>query len=300
VALVEAAGSGSVRRFRGPEARAADVLELQRNLSLLEPVAVICIRQAASLPKGEQESLEAALGSSRGGPPIVFDDVAVDRRGKLFAALVASGACVEFPLPGRAGARAFTEAEARRLGVRLSREAAELLVESLGSDRLALRRALEVVALSAAEGVVDEGQVAELVPEARPHASYELQEALARRDGARAVGLLRRALEEGQEPPALVGALHAEIRRLLLAREIPRGASDSEAAARLGVPVWRAARLRQDARRFDPRELRAAAVRLADLDVAIKTGRSESAGPLLEEWVHRVCRGGATERTGRF
>ena len=67
-------------------AKAREVLEAQQNLSLLDPVAAIVIRQRAKLAKAEVEELAENLDSVGGGPTIVFWDEKLDKRIKLFRA----------------------------------------------------------------------------------------------------------------------------------------------------------------------------------------------------------------------
>jgi len=81
---------GSVRSFVG--GGVDEILEAQRNLSLLDPVAVIVVRQAGKLAKSEAEMLANGLPTVRKGPPIVFWDEQVDRRWALFAQIARAGA----------------------------------------------------------------------------------------------------------------------------------------------------------------------------------------------------------------
>jgi DNA polymerase-3 subunit delta len=282
-----------VRRFEGMQARATEILEAQRNLSLLDPVAAVVVRQAARLAKSECEVLHDALRESGesedAGPPLVLWDATLDRRNALFASVTRAGAEVEFRAFWPREAVRWVEGEARRLGHRITSTAAEVLVESVGSDLRRLRRSLEVLSLHVDSGrPIDERSVLEVIPAARSHAPYEIQDALSTRDGARAVRLLREALEEGQEPPLLVGALFAELRRLQLARGVPPGTDARGAAEMVGTSPGRAERLVQNARRFPVAVLRDAVGRLADIDVASKTGRGDP-GTALEEWIVALC-----------
>ncbi|MGH7818548.1 MAG: DNA polymerase III subunit delta [Candidatus Binatia bacterium] len=293
-ALRRAAGRGGVRRFEGSQASAADILEAQRNFSLLDPAAVIVVRSAGKLPKAATEALLGALAEAVRGsetesflPPLVFWDVTL--RGALFTAVEKSGGAVDFRAFTLREAQPWVVREAARLGHRLAPGVAELLVESVGPDLMKLRRGLEVLSLYVGPGAgIDESAVAEVVPAARSHAMYELQDALSSCDAAKAIGLLRAAMEEGQEPPLLVGVLFAELRRLLRARDVPRGTEPPDLAKELGCPSWKVSRLLESARRFRPERLRSALERLADIDVALKTGRCR-ADAALEDWVLSLC-----------
>ena len=250
---------------------------------------MIVVRQASKLPRTEMDALAALVGKENGGPPLVLWDVSVDRRLKFFDSIARAGGLVEFRPPKPAEAQAWVREEAKRLGHRLAADVPKLLVETVGTDLLKLRGALDVLSLAVGEGNgIGAESVTRMIAEAREHAGYEIQDALVRGDGARAVRLFRAALDEGQQIPLLVGVLYAQLRRLLLARETPAGASPNDVAARLGMPPFKVEELLRSARRFRARELRSAVSRLADLDLAFKTGRGNAAAG-LEEWILSVC-----------
>ena len=283
-----------VRRFEGPETRAADVLEAQRNVSLFEPVALIVIRRCGKLPKAEADFLASAFAeeSREGEPPVVLTDTTIDRRLKLHAGIARAGGSVEIGSPNRGDAKRWVVAEANRLGHRLASGGPDAIVEALGTDLLQIRRALEVVSLGVGVGEgkpIGLDDIGLYVPGSRSHATYELQDALTDRDGGRAVRLLRAVIDEGLEVPVIVGSLFAVVRRLRLAVEFPRGIDPRSAAAALSVPDFRAQSLLAGARGFSRAALDRAIERLARMDVAFKTGQGRPA-VTLEEWVIELCR----------
>ncbi|HSD09929.1 MAG TPA: DNA polymerase III subunit delta [Candidatus Binatia bacterium] len=281
--LRRAAGGerSTVRSFFGGESDVAKkILEAKQNLSLLDPVAVIAVRQAAKLARAEAEALTQTLSSK--GPPVVFWDESFDKRQKLYAEIARGGGEVEFEAPRGEALAAWVRRESERLGHRLDPAAAAALLELVGDDLLRLRSTLERLSLAVDRGAaIDEASVTEHVVSIRMHAVYELQEALSAKQATKAVGLLRRLVDEGSEPPALIGALVAQVRRLLLAREAPGSAS---LAALLGVAPHRVRYVLDHSRRFSAARLRRAIDDLADLDVASKTGRGDTLAA-LEEWL---------------
>jgi DNA polymerase-3 subunit delta len=285
--LRRAAGGerGAVRSFFGGESEAAKrILEAKQNLSLLDPVGVIAVRQAAKLPRAEGEAL--AEGLSLAGPPIVFWDESFDKRLKLYAEIARGGGEVEFESPRGEALAAWVRQEGERLGHRLAPAAAAALLELVGGDLLRLRSTIERLSIAVGKGAaIDEATVIEHVSSSRMHAIYELQDALSAKQATKAVGLFRRLVDEGSEPPALVGALVAQIRRLLLAREAPGAAN---LAALLGVSPHRVRYVVDHSRRFSAARLRRAIGDLADLDVASKSGRGDTIAA-LEEWLIAMC-----------
>ncbi len=276
---------GAVRSFFGAGTEAGRILEARQNLSLLEPVAVVVVRQAARFSKDDGERLAAALPGLGDGPPIVFWDEAFDKRVKLFAAIARDGGEVEFAAPKKDALAAWIRGEAQRLGHRIAPDAVAELVDLVGDNLLQLRSTLErlSVALGAGEAIGADA-VLEHVASSRLHAIYELQGAMSERQAVRAVGLFRRLIDEGEAVPALVGSLFAEVRRLLIAREAP----GQNLARLLDVHPFRADKIAAAAKRFSIVELRRAIDKLAAIDVVSKTGRGD-AQAALEEWLIALC-----------
>jgi len=281
-----AAGERAVTRSFFGAVAASDVLEARQNLSLLEPVGVIVVRQAAKLARADAEEIAAHLVSAAQGPPLVFWDEKLDKRIDLFATIARSGGEVEFLAPRGEALAGWVRAEAGRLGHAIDPGAAEMLVELVGDDLLALRSTLERLSIAVgAKAKIAEEAIATHVASSRLHAIYELQDELSAQRALPAVALFRQLVDEGGEAPALVGALVAHVRRLLLAREAPR---DADLVALLGVAPGRARHLASDARRFTAERLRRSIDDLAEIDVAVKTGRGD-ASAALEGWVIGFC-----------
>ena len=278
--LARAAGRGSVRTFSGGSVDAGTLIEARQNLSLLDPVAVIVVRQAAKLKSASAE-LAAALSSVREGPPIVFWDESVDRRVALFKQIADAKGDIEFAAPRDAQLRAWVRSEADRLGHKTDGAAVDALVELVGDDLLRLRSTLERLSIAVGEKApIDADAITLHVASSRSHAIFELQDAIYAKDAAASVRLYRRLREEGEEVPGLVGVVFAAVRRLLLARE-----GGAAALVRLyEASPGRADRIAANARKFTVAALRRAVGRLAEIDVESKTGRGDATAA-LEEWL---------------
>ena len=274
---------GAVRTF--VPGAAEEIIEAQRNLSLLDPVAVVLIRQAAKLPKSEVEALADAVSLQRKGPTLVFWDEQLDKRYAFYGQIARAGGEIEFVAPRGAQLTTWIRDEAQRVGHRITGDAVARLVELVGGDLLRLASTLEKLSIAVGpRATIGEEAVAEHVASTREHAVWELQDAISAKQPLAAVRVFRRLVDEGGEAPALVGALVAHVRRLLLARE----AKGTPNPALLGMPAFRVDKLVAAARRFSPARLRAAIEELADIDVASKTGETEPVAA-LEEWLTAFC-----------
>ena len=284
-----AGASGEVRKLRAREVTASEILDALRNISLFQPVGAVVVREASKLPDGEAKILGAALGALAGGPPLVFWDDSIDKRKSLFGEVAKAGAEVEFPTPYRREARAWVEKQAERLKHRLAPGVAESVIDLVGNDLMTLRSTLEKLSISVGTGnAIDQEAVLKIVAASRSHALWELQDAISSRQGALAVRLLRKALDEGEAPEALVGGLFAELRRLLLARELTPPIDANRDGPRIGARPFKVADLVRHSKEFSPAALRSAVIRLSAIDRALKTGRAAPAAA-LEQWVLSLC-----------
>ena len=86
----------------------------------------------------------------------------------------------------------------------------------------------------------------------------------------------------------MIGALAAALKPILAAAElVARGRRPDEAERAIGLNPYQRRAVQQGMRAYRVGELRRAIVRLADIDVAIKTGTGD-ARAMLEEWVLRL------------
>jgi DNA polymerase III subunit delta len=164
------------------------------------------------------------------------------------------------------------------LGVDVDGEAARLLVEIVGEDPEELASEVEKIATWAAGDPVGVREIEELAAGSAEIPSYDLTDAWGRRDLAAALTACQTILERSGDPvsrtvPSLIGLLVGHVGRVrdcqLLAEE---GLSAREAAARLKRHPFYVEKLYAQARNYGPDELRAAVVRLAELDHAVKGG----------------------------
>jgi DNA polymerase-3 subunit delta len=163
-------------------------------------------------------------------------------------------------------------------GVEVDAEAARLLVEVVGEDPEALATEVDKIATWAAGERVAVREIEQLAAGCAEVPGYELTDAWGRRDLPAALTACQALLERSGDPvsrtvPALIGLLVGHVGRVrdcqMFAEE---GLSAREAAGRLKRHPFYVEKLYAQARNYGPDELRAAVVRLAELDHAVKGG----------------------------
>ena len=131
---------------------------------------------------------------------------------------------------------AFLDAEAKRHKLELGPRPKELLVQRLGGHPGLLRRALEVLDLLCEDRKATEVQVDQVTFRLAEQKAFAWSSAWQKGDAASALGALRQALEDGDEPLMLLGQARREVDRVLkYADADAKGLRGSELTGAMGL-----------------------------------------------------------------
>jgi DNA polymerase-3 subunit delta len=158
-------------------------------------------------------------------------------------------------------------------GFRIDDNALRRLVELAGAD---LRRLTnEIKKLSAAsmpEKKITVDLVVGLVQDANPLENFALTDAIVSGRGSRAMAVLKKLLDDGAEPIALLGLLSYNLRRLMTAKEMMhRGADRKEVERVLRMKYREQENFLAAARRADRSRLAGVFELIYKADLAMKT-----------------------------
>lgn len=166
----------------------------------------------------------------------------------------------------------------KQRGGEISPQAASFLAESVGDNpRMAALEVDKVLAYVNYARPVDVEDVDTVAAYVGGQGNFfTLIDAMAHRDGAKAMGMLRKLLEE--QPPLLVFfSLVGHFRLLLQAREVfEGGGKDAAVAKALGIHPYRAKKLVEQARTLSLQTLENIYRRLQEYDLEIKTGQLDA------------------------
>jgi DNA polymerase III subunit delta len=182
-------------------------------------------------------------------------------------------------------------------GARADDAACRALVELVGDDIEELAAEVDKLATWAAGEPVTAADVARLAAGRADTAVFALTDAWGRRDAGGVLQACEALLDRSERPrrdevPRLLGSLTAHIGRVRASQALSaEGVRPRDAAGRLKVHPFVAEKAFAHAQRYSAEELRAAVIRLAELDAAVK-GASRLAGDLeLERALVDVTRG---------
>ncbi len=256
-----------VQRYDATE---LDHLPELRTTSLFGTRACVVLRGVEALTGDLKAEVEAYVAAPSDGAVLVLVARGLGRVQRIARLVKEQGERIDVRTPAEWDDRGWDHLvgeEFRRLGKKADATAIQAVREHAGTSPAAI--ASQVAAVCAAHDEIPTlaaEHVHDVVSGHGRASGFAVADAVAQRDPLGALTALRGALDAGEAPLAIVGALSWRLRQLLLVRS---GASAAEAGIRSSGQHRRA---QADAARFRPGELAWAHDRLATLDLALKGG----------------------------
>ena len=184
----------------------------------------------------------------------------------------------------------FVLAEFSRLGRKISPDAAQAIVDSVGSDMRELAGVCTQLASDVAIGKTIGPEDVEKFQQGRIETSgFDVADAVMDGKTDMALITLRAALETGVDPVLVVNAISTSLRTLAKVSGASRGVKSFELAGSLGLAPWQIDKARRQLAGWTPGGLSAAVIALARADADIK-GAAADSGYALERCVIAISR----------
>lgn len=261
--------------------------------SLFGGTAVVVVEQAAAM---NDDFLADALAFTASGAD---DGVVIVRHGggnrgkKLLDTMRAAGV-PEYACPAitRDGDLVdFVAAEFSRAKKQAHAAAVRALVDAIGSDVSQLAAACAQLTQDV-DGAIDEATVARYYGTRVNATGFNVADAAVAGDKARALSLVRHALETGVDPVPLVAAMAAKLRTLAkVGASRGRGLDPTRD---LGIAPWQVDKSRRELRKWDANRLAQAIEVVAATDHAVK-GAGRAPAFAVERAVRRIAELAADE-----
>ncbi|MDX2168663.1 MAG: DNA polymerase III subunit delta [Deltaproteobacteria bacterium] len=288
----------------------------------VDALRTLCAERGMTVSAFRDESGQLEQYLAAGPPPgtvLCCTASAADRRKRVLKAIEKAGVVHEFALAReRSGALgvesvdALIEARLGGAGKRLTPGARQLLQRRAGAHAGALAGELDKLALYVGDAAtIDEAAVRDSVRDLAESWIFDFTKALAQRQAAPAVGLLRDLFDQGEHPLRLLSVIARELRLLLLAHDCLRGSLAGAFSPRTNYNTFRDTLLPrlaedekaalgtlhpfvlyqclQNASRTPPGRLRRAMLGLQALDIAFKSTPTDPR-LRLEAFVLDFCR----------
>lgn len=267
----------------GDESDGAEILARAGQAPVFAARRYVIVKMADKLSARDGESLLPYLEEPSETTTLVFVAAKLDKRLKFSKELMARALSIDCSSLSDVHLSSWIRAESGRLGVRLSEEAAGALGHlalslkgEAGGTLYLLRRELEKLAAYVPPDKTAGVEDVVAVRGGEPGASvFDLARAIAERNEGKALWILARNLDSGEDPLRILGALAWQFRQIWKARE----------QRRFGGPGADLSGL------FTERDLGTALRLFAAADAKLKGGASGSSKRLvLETTVLSLCR----------
>lgn len=256
--------------------------------SLFAAARIVVVRAVESLPAEANDSLVGYAGAPEPDVAMVLVHRGgqrgrgiADKLRKSGARVVACDPLRSYELPG------FVQREGRAAGVRISDEAAGLLVEAVGSDLRVLAASTAQLISDSAGAAITEDVIRRYFAGRAEVNSFAVADAALAGRTAHALEQLRWAMRAGVAPVLVTSALASGLRGLAKLAGAPRGLREGDLAREVGVPPWKLKTLRAQLRGWSSEGLARAIQAAAQADADVK-GAADDADYALEKAVLTV------------
>jgi len=202
------------------KATAADAIDIANMLPLVAARSIVVIRGFDKIKEDELELVLDYLKRPSSYSVVVFDAPALDQRRKISSALIKTCRVVRMDHPGEVDIQDWARGYVERHGSRIEKGALGELIGLIGTSMSRLANEMDKLITYAGSDSIDKRAVEQLVPRVREHSNWDLWTAIQKRDRERSIRLIRRLVEDGQEPIAIIGALASLYRKLLIAKDM--------------------------------------------------------------------------------
>lgn len=285
-ALADAALEGAALRefnessFSLASADVQQAIAAAEQLPMMASRRVVRVTEFARLREADEGALLRYVARPVESSTVIFIADDLDKRRKLSKALMDACTAVEFAALKDAELTTWAKTHLKELKSEADPRTLGHVIALAGPGVRRVASELEKLAAAALpSGRITMEMVDGLVGRSRELSNFELTDHLIARNRRRALETLARLLDDGAEPPMLIGLLASNYHRLALAKDLmSRGAAKEEVFRVVAIPYSNREDFLATARRADADELARRIQRIAEADLAIKTSAGGS-GP---------------------
>jgi DNA polymerase-3 subunit delta len=280
--------------------RAADGLNRVRDelfaVPFLAEKKLVVMDGFCSIAKAEQEELVDSIGRKPDSTVAIFFEEASAKslaKSPLFTLLQQQKFTAEHRALTPAEASRFATAEAQAAGSSYQTTALRKLIEAVGTDSWRIHQETQkLAALAASQGrpKIEPEDVESMVSGSQEQTVFKYLDACTAGKQRPAVAALDRLLESGESELMVIAMLQRHFRTLMMAGDLKRrGLNEATAAKQLGVHPFAAKKAWRAADKFSLAFLHDCLQQLADLEEALKSGRTRPRVG-LDIFTHRLLK----------
>ncbi len=255
--------------------------------SMFEEKKLVFARGVFSIAEADWEDIKkntANPGKSEDVILIFYDFVLPDEKAKKRLEFLSKcGKAEEFGNFERNRLLSWILEKSKALGLKIERPEASYLIDNIGSDPHRVFSELSKLASYKKGEPVFKKDMDEIVPFEISSNNFKAIDAILQKNPVLAVKSLEEQWIKNEEPIKVLGALVWQFRILLKLSDL-KFASPEDASKKIGVSPWVARKSIYALKKFSVPELKSIYQKLADADLAVKTG-AEDGKEILSDFV---------------
>lgn len=279
----------------GSSTSAEEILGIAQTLPVFSSWRLLIVKEVDLLPDGESALLIPYIHNPSPSTCLIFVGEKADMRKRFFSALNEKAAVIHFYPLFDGQLVNWIKFRAKDLGFKISEGAIELMKEGVGCSLGALDNELKKLSLFAiGKGIIEEEDVLAVVGDLRIPTIFNLTEAIGEKKAERAIKILEKILEEGEEPPKVLAMITRQIRLLLKALKLKEaGFPQNEIRGKIGIAPRFFGPFIGQLQKHTSEGLLNSLKRLQRADLELKTS-GKGKGRILEALILDLCRSGLT------
>ena len=280
--LRERVGRDAMETLNAAESAGEDAVGACNALGLFgEGTRLVVVEEVERWRAADVKAVAAYLGSPAPGTVLALVGDGIKADAPLAKACAKAGDVLRYEAPRKRDLPAWVADQFTRRGARADSDACRALAELVGDDLEALAEEVEKLATWAGGETIGADDVERLAVPRAETSVFALTDAWGRRDVAAVLRASDALLERShRELTSIAGLLASHVAKVRACQALAaEGVRPRDAATRLKMHPFAAENAFAQAANFGVDELRAATVRLATLDAALK-GRSRLSGEL--------------------
>ena len=259
--------------FQGSEAAAETVIEVAQSMPMMAKKRLVVVKDIDKFSAAELEKLGRYLKDPSPYTCLVLIAEKADMRKGFFQAL--KGSTIQFAPMYENMLPQWIRKEAESRGKKIAPDAAQYLVEAIGSDLLRLKNELEKVALYSGERKeITVKDVEAVSTKSKLKSIFDLTDAVGGKDAGKAVRALGDLLDNGENGVYILYMVTRHLRLVWKVKElIDAGVKGDAMAKEAGMHPFVLKGIMGQVKRFSMEDLREAFPRLLEADSSLKSGR---------------------------
>lgn len=204
-----------VARFEGASAKLADVVDELRTLPFFSKRRIALVEEADPFVTTYRKELEAYVEAPSASGCLILAVRSWPGNTRLAKSAAKVGEAIDCAGPKESELLAWLPSQAKRAGAKLGTDAARLLLELVGPEPGLLVAEVEKLAIATAHtGEIRREDVAKFVESGRIEQIWDVVNAAAEGEGARATKLLDDLIASGEHPVGLLARMASSLMKL--------------------------------------------------------------------------------------